>query len=482
MQKEETGAGDASEIGGRLAFIEFDESDRRSLRGLKGVLAKAMGPALDRFYAKVRSQPHTARFFRDDAHVSAAKSAQARHWETIASAQFDDGYYERVNRIGQVHAKIGLHPRWYVGGYTLVCEDLLRAVMRSNRFKSRRKQEDDAVALMKAVMLDVELSVSVYQDVADADIVGAIGGGLSGLAQGDVVQRVSGVSERFEQLQDDFNEAATQLDTMLGKVAQVAQTVATGASEIRSASDDLAHRNERQAASLEESAAAMNQVTEMVRASASTAQEARSSIEQAHGEAKGGDAVVRSAVDAMSAIEKSSNEVTQIIDVIDGIAFQTNLLALNAGVEAARAGDAGKGFAVVATEVRALAQRSADAASQIKELVTRSAEQVGVGVTRVGETGKLLQSIIESVSKANAYIEDIARSSEEQSQRLLLVNEAVGDMDRMTQQNAAMVEESTAAARSLADEAGALTGLVSSFRTTQQSGGYREIEPLRMAG
>jgi methyl-accepting chemotaxis protein len=173
---------------------------------------------------------------------------------------------------------------------------------------------------------------------------------------------------------------------------------------------------------------------------------------------------------AMAGIEQSAQEISQIINVIDSISFQTNLLALNAGVEAARAGDAGKGFAVVANEVRALAQRSADAAKDIKVLITASAQQVSGGVALVGETGTLLETIVGRVGEINERIGEIASSTKNQAVNLQQVNSAVGDMDRMTQQNAAMVEESTAAARSLADEANELSGLVGQFRTGAQSG------------
>ena len=188
-------------------------------------------------------------------------------------------------------------------------------------------------------------------------------------------------------------------------------------------------------------------------------------MKQTHQQAADGGAVVKRAVDAMASIEKSSQEITQIIDVIDGIAFQTNLLALNAGVEAARAGDAGKGFAVVANEVRALAQRSAEAANDIKNLISTSTDHVGEGVTLVGETGSLLEGILDKIGSVSCQIDDIASMANSQASNLQQVNGSVETMDQMTQRNAAMVEESTAAARSLSDEANRLQQLVSQFRT-----------------
>ena len=268
----------------------------------------------------------------------------------------------------------------------------------------------------------------------------------------------------YDELRLDFNEAIQALATTIQAVRGGASSVLNGATEIRAASDDLARRNEQQAASIEETSAAMNQVTGMVRETANNAAEVQRSINEAHGEATNGGVVVQRAVTAMAAIEHSAKEIAQISDVIDGIAFQTNLLALNAGVEAARAGDAGKGFAVVANEVRALAQRSADAAKDIKLLITTSTEQVGQGVSLVGETGSLLENIVGRVGEISVLVGSIATSAETQAINLQQVNGSVSEMDRMTQQNAAMVEQSTAAARSLAEEADSLTNQVARFR------------------
>ncbi|RVU07846.1 methyl-accepting chemotaxis protein [Novosphingobium umbonatum] len=274
-----------------------------------------------------------------------------------------------------------------------------------------------------------------------------------------------------DELRQDFNAAATSLAQALESVRASAAGVLTGANEIHTASHDLSSRNEQQAATLEETAAAMNQVTEGVKESAKSANEVQKSITEAHQEATEGGMVVTRAIEAMAAIERSAQEINQIIGVIDGIAFQTNLLALNAGVEAARAGDAGKGFAVVANEVRALAQRSADAAKDIKALITTSTEQVSGGVGLVRETGTLLGRIVERVGEITTLVSDIANNANVQAAGLDMVNNAVGEMDRVTQQNAAMVEQSTAAARSLADEARELNSVVSRFRTGLAHGG-----------
>ena len=296
--------------------------------------------------------------------------------------------------------------------------------------------------------------------------------GLEALAAGDMTYSIQqSFGGGYDGLRQTFNGTVEGLERGLSQVAGSAQSVHSGSTEIRAASEDLARRTEQQSSSLADTTSAMDQVTTMVGDTARGAAEVRGSISAAHKDATEGGQVVGDAVSAMDAIERSSQEIDQIINVIDGIAFQTNLLALNAGVEAARAGDAGKGFAVVANEVRALAQRSADAAKDIKSLITTSSQQVKQGVSLVGETGKMLGRIVSKISDANARITEIATSTEIQAANLQQINGAVTDMDRMTQQNAAMVEESTAAARSLSVEADELSALVARYRLHQGAPG-----------
>jgi methyl-accepting chemotaxis protein len=344
-------------------------------------------------------------------------------------------------------------------------------------------RKDEIGTMVQAI--EVFRTASKAQASAEAKqraVVTELAGALKELATGNMEHRITtSLAPEYEELRTTYNSTVQGLGDILGRVAASATSVHTGASEIRAASDDLAQRTEQQAASLEETAAAMNQVTGLVKDTADSSAEVNRSIGEAHRQASEGGVVVQRAVAAMGAIEKSAQEITQIINVIDGIAFQTNLLALNAGVEAARAGDAGKGFAVVANEVRALAQRSADAAKDIKGLITTSAEQVGDGVSLVGETGALLANIVMRVGEISTLITDIAQSAESQAVSLQQVNSAVGEMDKMTQQNAAMVEQSTAAARSLASEADELTSLVARFRTGSEAAGPVAAAPRRRA-
>ena len=308
--------------------------------------------------------------------------------------------------------------------------------------------------------------------VAQQQVVAALDTALARLAEGDFTHRITApLAAEYETLRQGFNTSVERLASMMGRVRNTAGGVGTGAREIHMASGDLANRNERQAASLEETAATMNQVTALVQDSAANAARVQAAMAETHQQASQGGDVVRRAVAAMSAIEASSQEIRQVIDVIDGIAFQTNLLALNAGVEAARAGSAGAGFAVVASEVRALAQRSAEAAQGIKAMVGASSTQVSEGVALVGETGALLEAIVGKVGMVNGEVARIAEGAGVQATSLAQINQAIGDMDRVTQQNAAMVEQATAAAQSLADEAGELAALVAQFRISGPDAG-----------
>lgn len=311
--------------------------------------------------------------------------------------------------------------------------------------------------------------------------------GLKNLSKGDLTFRLNQpFAADFEALRSDFNATVAQLAESLRAVADATGSIDGGAREISQSAEDLSKRTEQQAASLEETAAALDQITTNVSNSSKRTEEARHIAIEANKSARHSGEVVSNAVMAMQRIEQSSNQISNIIGVIDEIAFQTNLLALNAGVEAARAGEAGKGFAVVAQEVRELAQRSAQAAKEIKGLIRNSGEEVSAGVKLVQETGDALRHIEEQVVVINSQLDAIATSAREQSVGLAEVNTAVNQMDQVTQQNAAMVEESTAASASLANEVKRLRDIISDFRlgatTTVSSGHRREtprVEPTR---
>jgi methyl-accepting chemotaxis protein len=299
---------------------------------------------------------------------------------------------------------------------------------------------------------------------ANRFVVGSLGKALASLSQGDLSLNVAEpYAVEYEAIRENFNEAVAQLRETMTVIASNTSGIRTGSVEIATAADDLAQRTERQAAALAETAATLGQIALTVGETAQGAALARQIVTTTMEDAARGGQVVQGAVAAMGEIQKSAQQISQIIGVIDEIAFQTNLLALNAGVEAARAGDAGRGFAVVASEVRSLAQRSAEAAKDIKALILASTAQVGKGVDQVAETGKALDRINGRIVEINDLVGKIATSAQNQATSVAEVNAAIDQMDRVTQQNAAMVEESTAASHSLASEADQLASLVERF-------------------
>ncbi|MEM7596542.1 MAG: methyl-accepting chemotaxis protein [Pseudomonadota bacterium] len=307
------------------------------------------------------------------------------------------------------------------------------------------------------------------QSAEQNKVVSALSVGLTSLSEGDLTVQIAETFEpQYEQLKADFNRATAQLNKLIQSVIGSAAGISGNSKEMSQAADDLAHRTESQAATLEETAAALEELTASVKSASEGAMQASEVVAGAKENAEASGEVVQMAVTAMDEIEKSSEHITQIIGVIEDIAFQTNLLALNAGVEAARAGDAGRGFAVVASEVRALAQRSSEAANEIKSIISTSAEHVDSGVKLVNRAGDALKQILASVTDINNLVLEIASSSNEQSTGISEINSAVNQMDKGTQQNAAMVEETTAACHALNQETGELVGIVSKFKTAAE--------------
>jgi methyl-accepting chemotaxis protein len=299
-------------------------------------------------------------------------------------------------------------------------------------------------------------------------VVESLSGGLKDLSDGDLTHPLTKqFPPDYEALRLDFNQSLQNLSVTISQVVEAAESIRARSTEINTASEDLSRRTENQAAALEETAAALDELTASVKSAADGAREVEGIVRQARQSADESGVVVQGAVSAMAEIEKSSEQISQIIGAIDDIAFQTNLLALNAGVEAARAGDAGKGFAVVASEVRALAQRSSAAAKEIKTLIATSAQHVGRGVDQVGKAGATLQNIVGSVANISTLVSTIASGAVEQSTGLAEINIGVTQLDQVTQQNAAMVEESTAASHALGQDASGLAGLVARFRLSE---------------
>jgi methyl-accepting chemotaxis protein len=343
-------------------------------------------------------------------------------------------------------------------------------VFKENQIRlTAMRQEQEALQAQQDSMRREQEAQREEIRLQQQEVVSQLATGLEHLSAGDLTFRIrEPFSTEYEKLRADFNAAMEQMQQTVKVIAENTQGIHSGTGEISQAADDLSRRTEQQAASLEETAAALDEITATVRKTSEGATHAREVVSSAKADAETGGRVVAEAVAAMAQIEQSAKQIGQIIGVIDEIAFQTNLLALNAGVEAARAGDAGKGFAVVASEVRALAQRSADAAKEIKALISASTAQVEGGVKLVGQTGEALNRIVSQVAEINNVVAEIAASAQEQSTGLHEVNSAVNQMDQVTQQNAAMVEQSTAASHALAQEADELARLIGRFQVGAQ--------------
>ncbi|WP_137151487.1 globin-coupled sensor protein [Devosia sp. FKR38] len=484
------------DLGDRLRFMRITEQSCAAIRALKTVVDRELPLALDSFYQQVRATPQTARFFASDEHMVRAKGAQVGHWANIANGDFNADYAAKVHAIGTVHARIGLEPRWYIGGYSLVLEHLIKAAVaahfpkpRTGLFGRRRAAAQDGMtseafgealgSLAKAVLLDMDLAICVYLDQAErakqaaeakaiADeqqlVTASFGKAIASLADKDLTAEIHAVLPgAYHALRDNFNASLRSLRGALHAVSESAAQIANGAQEIQTASDDLAARTEHQAGAVQQTAAAIEQITATIADTSRQVEQSAQATRMALDSAEHGGTVAYTAVDAMHQIEASSTRISSIISVMDEIAFQTNLLALNASVEAARAGEAGKGFAVVAQEVRTLARRSAEAAKEIKALIDTSARQVVSGVDSVVETSSTLGTIVEQIRQLDTNSTAIGNAAREQAISIHEVNATIVAIEQGTQQNAAMVEQATASAHSLAQQAERLFGLLGQF-------------------
>lgn len=400
-----------------------------------------------------------------------------------------DGLRRRYGEIGLLVSALHVFRDGIVEKQRLEAEERLSREQREvearhaaeverQREEAERQREFAAQELLRAREVEEAAQREAIRQSADAErqaraaaqnlVVSALAQNLRRLADGDLRAQIEQeFEEGYEQLRIDFNAAVTALASALGDIRNTADTIFANSDGISEAAEDLSRRTEQSAATLEQSAAALHELTAAVTSAAQGSEEADRTVSEARKTAEDGDSIVRRAISAMGGISESSNRISRIIDVIDDIAFQTNLLALNAGVEAARAGDAGRGFAVVASEVRALSQRSSDAAREIGALISESVRQVGDGVELVNNLGLALEEIVATVSHISQNVSSIAVSAREQSSGISEINIAVGQLEQSTQQNAAMVEQTTAATQELREQALALTRTLAQFTLAQ---------------
>jgi len=519
---------DAEVFDKRLAVLSIVEADKELLRAFRPMLDGCLDQILTDFYGHIRSLPDLAGHFPNDHVVARAKTAQKAHWQRLFSGRFDAEYMTSVQEIGRTHSRIGLEPHWYIGGYAIVLGRLMTVAVDGSRDGlfggiDRTRLGRLLSIIARAILLDIDLAVSVYLDAQRAEAerlqhlreaaivteltaivhaaslgdldqrvplegkegfflelcwamndlvkttgttlkdVAAVQGAIAG---GDLTRRITtdyqGV---FGQLKADVNATADRLIEVVTQIEHSAREIATAAAEVAVGSDDLSQRSEQQAAGLEKTSASLHEMAATVLQNAANAQQASQLAAGARDVAITGGQIVVDTVTAMGRIEASSQKIEDIMGMINEIAFQTNLLALNAAVEAARAGDAGRGFAVVADEVRKLAQRSAQASKEIRTLIAESSAEVSIGAELVKSAGTSLSGIVGSVRQVADIVAEIATASGEQSTGIQSVTLAVAKIDETTQQNAALVEESSAAAISLEEQSRRLGELIGFFRT-----------------
>lgn len=455
----------------KLAHFQLDGENAALLREVGELLKPELDAVLTAFYKRAQANSETSAFFDGPERMEYARNAQKKHWTRLLSGEFDAEYLASVDRIGRTHARIDLPLDTYMSAYSLATTDLVAALFKRIPRRKRTRLAVLVGVLTRAFALDIERVVETtfrIQAEEQTAAFGHINTAIEKLAQGDLTHVIPGPDssdypKRFDTVRTKLNGATANLRDTMTQVTGTTSNLVKIVEEVSAAADDLSERTANQAASLEETAAAVHELTENVANSSKITQEANQVAVNASQTALEGARTVEDASGAMNRIQTSSNQITRIIGLIDDIAFQTNLLALNAGVEAARAGSAGSGFAVVAEEVRVLAGNASDAARQITELVSTSSKEVASGVDLIDNAGRNLKAIVESFEKVSDLSAAIAAASSEQSTALAEVNSAVGQMDSVTQQNAAMVEQTTAAAsimrQNATEVAAALSGL-----------------------
>ncbi|MDX5985445.1 globin-coupled sensor protein [Sphingomonas echinoides] len=479
------------EVQTRLDFMAIDETQRAVLAELQPLVRTLLSPALDRFYHSARRTPETAAFFRDDQHMAHAKRAQESHWLRIATGAFDQEFHASVRRIGAIHAHIGLEPRWYIGAYGLVLENLIRGIARHLSpwrrllsFFRGPSAADASSAIVKAALLDMELSVSIYFEEAQVErnkAIESLSQALSALADGDLSRDVANMPPAFAAIETSFNQALTSLRGLIGSVMASSAGIRTGSSEIAHASEDLARRTEGTAASLEETSASLVQIDSRLKATAAATAETVNRAQQATDTVANGRATADQAVQAMIRVGESAKGIDSVIEGLDKIAFQTRVLAMNAAVEAGRAGDSGRGFAVVADLVSALAMRAEEEAKRARDQLTVTQADIGTAVNAVKNVDTSLTDISGDVAKVHDLLGSMADDAVAQSSALSEISAAISSMDRTTQQNAAMVEQTSAAARNLTSEVGSLAQQTERFKTGSAAAPAGSAAPRRSA-
>ncbi len=473
------------EIKDTLSRFGLTGDDAQRLVKAGKLVEPILDDALEYFYTFAEADPAIAQFFPEQSVMDHARSAQKAHWQKLLSGTFNEDYLASAARVGSVHFKIQLPFSMYLSGYGRASAYIQKRLLEKSGAQigkfTRRRTGDLLGALTRAFAFDTYQVIDSYfaaqkeeQDTAFKYLCE----GIERMSGRDLSTPIPGPEEsdfpqRYDTVRTSFNGLMTSMRDVIVTIQESTDNLNRIAIEVNQSAEDLSRRTETQAATLEETAAAVEQINSSVQSSTESTSKTEEVVLQTRNNAAKGNDVADQAVAKMREISESSAQISQIISVIDDIAFQTNLLALNAGVEAARAGDAGRGFAVVASEVRGLAQRAADSAKEIKALVTTSTQHVDSGVAMVDQAGTTLTSIVRDIEKVSDLTADIVNSAREQSTGLSEIAVGVSQLDTVTQQNAAMVEETAAAIMSMQQDTQVLSQLVGTFRVSAGSAAQR---------
>ena len=436
-----------------LTKYGLDGDNLSVLKAAGEILIPELDAVLEAFYARARANPEAASFFSGESQMASARGAQKAHWSRLLSADFGSEYQASTERIGRTHARIKLPFEVYMSSYAVSASDILEALMRKGSGIGKAANLRKMVGVVsRAFAFDVEQATSIIFKVMSEEEQGLafkyLNGAIDELANGNLAHFIPGPEESdypaaYNDVRVKFNGAIENLSSVIETVATAVDTLLGNVEQVSNGAVELSNRTTNQAASLEETAAAMEEITQSVKDSSSNTDEANSVAQKARDEVMESVTVVQETSEAMSEIKASSDKINQITALIEDIAFQTNLLALNAGVEAARAGDAGRGFAVVASEVRGLAANASGAVKDIKDLIFASSQQVDNGVKLVEAARGRLEGVSVSFNQVSDLSSQVAHASSEQTRSLAEINDAVAQMDLITQQNAEMVGQTT---------------------------------------
>nr|WP_243429957.1 globin-coupled sensor protein [Acetobacter sacchari] len=476
----------------KLQFLGLGTRECDIIRSAQPDIMKAIPAGLDLFYEKILQVSELSSFFENSEHIKSAKGRQKSHWHSVTDAKFGSDYITAVTAIGNMHAKLGLNPGWYIAGYSVLLGEVVRSVIKDAWPSSKRslfsapapksggEELGEQIALLiKVVLLDMDLAISTYLENLEGARVRAqeariasldtLASALDRVAEGDLLLGdYEALSHDGGRLEGAFANVINGLSEIILEVRHSSESVEVGAREIRKASEEVLQRISEQTTGPQSVCNTIGPLADSVKSVAQRAKSADAAVSLCGREARQSRTVVAETIAAVDQIAESCGKISQIIGLIEEIALQTNLLALNAGVEASRAGDAGRGFSVVAKEVRALAQRSAGAAKETRALITTIGEDVTKGVKLVNETGVALESISRSVVDAGGLVGEIAEAAEEQALRIDEINAGVVTLEREMRSNAAMMRRTTGVSHELARNSTHLMQLVMNFKVHDQ--------------